>query len=461
MVENRWQVARLIPTSGINGADEQERRAASALLAVMGAVREFSVAMLKPLGAPTGRVEAFIEVPFLLPDGSSYRPDGVIRVTRAGKSWVCLVEFKTGSGMLKREQVEAYLEIAREEKFDAVLTISNELAIGPGVHPVVVDKRKLRQVAVHHRSWSEIVGEAIIQRIHRGVSDPDQAWLLGELIRYLEDPKSGAADFNDMGASWTIARDATVSGTLKAKDPDALAVAARFEQLMRFAALRLSRELGVTVGLLAGKGQPDASARVAELASELASNGVLAGTLRIPNTASDITVEANLRTGKITTSGRLAAPGEGRNQTRVAWLTRQLGEAHAETRIDAHASYRREPASALLGKLREDPMLVIDDKTRPIVSFAISQTSPSGNKRGVGSGCFIESVIAAVDAFYGDVVQQLRPWTAKAPKRTDEDEALRAVGVDTTPSDTPRPQLLLPAHCDSEERISVSGSAAA
>ena len=32
MAEETWHAARLIPTSGINGAEEQERRATSALL---------------------------------------------------------------------------------------------------------------------------------------------------------------------------------------------------------------------------------------------------------------------------------------------------------------------------------------------------------------------------------------------------------------------------------------------
>lgn len=39
--EKPWNAARLIPTSGINGADEQERRGTSALLAVMSSVREY------------------------------------------------------------------------------------------------------------------------------------------------------------------------------------------------------------------------------------------------------------------------------------------------------------------------------------------------------------------------------------------------------------------------------------
>lgn len=66
MSEETWLAARLIPTSGINGAEEQERRATSALLAVMSAVREFGRTLTQPFGAPAGAVQTFIEVPFRL-----------------------------------------------------------------------------------------------------------------------------------------------------------------------------------------------------------------------------------------------------------------------------------------------------------------------------------------------------------------------------------------------------------
>ena len=52
MGEVEWERARLFPVSGIGGADEQERRAASALLAVMQSVREFGRAITVPMGAP-------------------------------------------------------------------------------------------------------------------------------------------------------------------------------------------------------------------------------------------------------------------------------------------------------------------------------------------------------------------------------------------------------------------------
>jgi len=94
MAEEAWHEARLIPTSGIAGADDQqERRATSALLAVVGSVREFGRALLKPLGAPAGETHCFIEVPFVLGEQRLY-PDGLIRTSRGSKSWTALVEVK-------------------------------------------------------------------------------------------------------------------------------------------------------------------------------------------------------------------------------------------------------------------------------------------------------------------------------------------------------------------------------
>ena len=74
MGEVEWERVRLFPVSGIGGADEQERRAASALLAVVQSVREFGRAITVPMGAPAGRLSAYIEVPFT--DGDKkLRPD--------------------------------------------------------------------------------------------------------------------------------------------------------------------------------------------------------------------------------------------------------------------------------------------------------------------------------------------------------------------------------------------------
>jgi len=201
--ESRWEPSRLIPVSGIKGEAEQERRGCSALLAVVGSVREFGRALLAPLGAPAGEVSTFVEVLFDL-DDRRVRPDGVIRVVRAKRAWTALVEVKAAEGKLQAAQVEDYLDVARQQGYDLVLTISNEIEVIPGEHPTIgIDKKKLKKgVALAHLSWSQIHTEALIERANDQIPDADQKWILSELIRYLEHENSGAVDFQDMGEAW-------------------------------------------------------------------------------------------------------------------------------------------------------------------------------------------------------------------------------------------------------------------
>ena len=339
------------------------------------------------------------------------------------------MEVKTGAAELQRAQVECYLDVAREQGFDGVLTVSNQIAPAPGMHPVEVDRRKAKRVALHHLSWAEVLTIAMQQRIHRGVADPDQAWILGELIRYLEHPKSGALDFTDMGSSWVAVRDAAVAGTLRPSDKGLPEVVSRWEQLLRFAALRLGRELGAEVDVvLSRKEAADPAARFAAQAESLVATSMLSGTLRIPGSAAPMQVTADVRAGRLTVCVDIDAPREGRPATRVNWLLRQLREAPDHLRVDGYALGSRTSTSALLSALRAEPDALIEDPQRELRSFRITATSRLGTKRGTGRDTLIDSVLTAIDGFYHDVLQRLRPWVAKAPQlpkggRTAAEEA--------------------------------------
>ena len=275
MAEETWHEARLIPTSGINGADEQERRATSALLAVVSrgeGVRPGAGEAARCPGrhhrdlhrgpVPPRREEA---VPRRAHPRQPRRPV----LDRAGRG-------KTGSNELQAEQLENYLDIAREQGYDAVITISNEIPAVAGQHPTKVDKRKLSKVALHHLSWTQVLAEAVMQKEFRGVADPDQAWILGELIRYLEHSRSGALEFDDMGETWVAVRDAVAAGTLRATDKGIADVVARFDALLRFASLRLGRQLGTeVVPVLTRKELADPALRAQALTATLCQTGQL------------------------------------------------------------------------------------------------------------------------------------------------------------------------------------------
>lgn len=457
--EESWHAARLIPTSGINGAEEQERRATSALLAVMSAVREFGRVLTQPLGAPAAAVQTFIEVPFEL-DGRKLIPDGLIRATRGQKSWTALVEVKTGSNELRSEQLENYLDIAREFGFDAVVTISNEIPPLPGQHPTAVDRKKLKKVALHHWSWSEVLCEAVMQKEHRGVADPDQAWILGELIRYLEHPRSGAMAFEDMGQSWVPLREAVQARTLRATDKIAPDVVLRFEALLRFAGLQLGRRLGAEVTpALSRKDLAEPQVRLSRQLNQLVSDGRLSGGIRIPDTVGTLHVTADLRAGSVICGVDLEAPKEGRPATRINWLLRQLKNAPDSVRLEAFVAHGRGAgASELLGAVRANPALLIADPLKEIRGFRVEISVPMGAKRGTGRNSFIDSVLSAVSSFYEEIVQNLKPWAATPPKIRAESAFAPPADVpvalvSTAPSSQDGPELEAPTAAPEQEPI--------
>lgn len=436
MAEPAWQQARLIPTSGINGAQEQERRATSALLAVMAAVKEFGRSLTKLLGAHAGDIETFIEVEFDL-NGKKVIPDGLVRVSRGSKVWTALVEVKTGRNELQTEQLENYLEVARLNGFQSLLTISNETPSAAGVHPTPVDRRKLRHVPMHHLTWSEVLSHAVLEKEHRGVADPDQAWILGELIRYLEHPRSGALEFEDMGGSWVAVRNAVSDGTLRPTDKAATEIAGRFDALLRFTALRLGTRLGTDVTVpLTRKELADPASRIQAQVDNMVQHGRLQGSLRIPDTAGPLDVTVDLRARQITCSVDIDAPRDGRPTTKVNWLTRQLKNTSDRVRLESTMMNQRGVgASDLLGRVRENPELLILDPTKTIRAFKVAMNHPMGVKSGRGQGSFIDSFLDSVDSFYGEILQSVKAWSAKPPRmREQADVTELAEGQDVAPA---------------------------
>ncbi len=424
-----WQRARLIPLPTGSGVEAKERHAASALLAVLAAVDEFGRALLKPLGAPAGKIEAYIEVAFKLQSGKTVRPDGLIGVSRAGKTWWVLVESKIADQQLTTEQMEMYIDLAREAGIDAVLSISNQYTSKSSDYPVPIDRKKLRRVAIHHWSWVRVLTEAEVQRQYRGVKDPDQAFILSELIRYLSDGRSGVVQFNDMGTGWTAVREGARNHSLRRTDPEVGAVASRWDELMSFLSLELTRELGLDVKESLRRGESSGAARHQALRDSLANNGQLYGELQIPNTAGALQIVADLTTRQVIISTDVDAPRDGLSRGRVGWILRQLHKAPADLTVEARLAYTSATLAGQLGAVREDASPLLPSKGREIKGFRLSLARDMGLNRAGGRGSFIHSVVTTTKAYYGDVLQNLVAWKPRAPQ-LPERQALEASAIE-------------------------------
>lgn len=418
---DKFQEARLIPVTGVKGDQDQERRAASALLAVLVGVPDFAKSLLKHAGAPSGKVRTFIEPEFELGD-KRIRPDGLISVERAGKRWVALVEFKTGKHTLQADQINAYLEIARVAKFDALITISNEVLTLSGEHPTKgIDARKLRNTQLVHFSWIRIITEALMQSEHRGVKDTDQAWILRELIRFLQSEYSGANEFDDMGQNWVGVREAISSGSILVSDRRLPEVIEKYESLMRFIAFKLSARLGVQAQEVANKlAKADPKKHLQTETSKFVQSKCLEGQIKIPGTVSDMRITADLRASQVFCEVEIAAPNEGRSQTKINWILKQLQDAPKSTRVEVYVKRGRAvERTASLAAAFDNPKSLNPDSDKEISSFKIITIGKMGSKRGNGAGSFIASVVDAAEHSYESILQNLRPWSAKAPRLSE------------------------------------------
>jgi len=314
--------------------------------------------------------------------------------------------------------------------------------------PVNVDRRKLRRVDLRHLSWWRILTEAVMQHQHRGVKDPDQAWILGELIAYLEHEKSGAVGFEDMGQNWVQVRNSARDGTIRAADPGVRDVVDRWEQFIEYLCLGLSQDLGVQVTSAQSKAK-DGERWTESLLATLEREGKLTSSFRVPDAVGPIDVEADLRARQTRANVKVNAPKEGRPLTRINWILRQLGNAPRDLRVEVQFARTKETTARLLADALEEPKALLSpsDPKREPRSFSLSLARPLGTKRGRGERSFVLETRRQMVGFYGGLVEDLTAWQPKAPKLSSKEPAPEAedprrtvsgaIGEATAPFATP------------------------
>lgn len=419
--------ARLIP---VCKDSNKEQKATSVLLAVVQSVEEFGKESLNSVGASVGKtskIECYTEIVLKGEEKSKgNRPDGLIVVKTGSREWKALVEAKVGNNELSPQQVEGYVDLARKHGVDAVITISNQAATLLTHHPVAISKGKLKKVGLYHWSWSFLLAEAILWEKHKGLSDPDQAYILSELVRYLQHDSSGVLGTRTLKSGWKeICQKIQVGGTVNKNSADAREAVESWHQLCRDVALDLSLDIGRTVPVyLSRKHSKDQNARLQDDVEQLISANTLECELDVPEAASKLKITADFLRKSVTCSMCLRAP-EDKATTRgkIGWLLRQLKqtEGKASTYIRASWPSRMPDTQARLVELEEQGFEVLDNNNsnaQPI-AFEIFQTTDLAAKF-KGVKVFPEEFAKMVPMFYESVGQFLVPWQPKAPKVIDK-----------------------------------------
>ncbi len=434
------QLARLIPTVSDS---KKEERATSSLLACFMVVPDFAKEVLSEIGAPTGKtakVECLTEVVFKNSGKENkIRPDGLIIIRAGAKRWMALVESKVGNSSLTPEQIENYLELAKLNQIDALITISNQFATSPTHHPVKIAKNKTKTVSLFHFSWLSIISKAILITDNNSVKDPEQAYILSELIRYMNHDSSGVTSLSQMHRDWKTVCDQVQQGAVidKKSQPVKNAVTS-WQQLSKNLALNLSMVIGEPVSLALSRARlQDADLNFIEDCITLERNNCLISYFDIPNAASKIEFSADFLRRTINIGMKLEAPKDkSRATASINWFTRQIKSAElTKVSIRVHWPKRTPMTTASLQKAIENPESLVPTNIKDMPTHLEVVRVVDVMARFKGSKTFVEESEKHFRAFYEEVGQQLSKWVAKAPKVKEYKQETNAIpNILTSPS---------------------------
>jgi hypothetical protein len=108
-----------------------------------------------------------------------------------------------------------------------------------------------------------------------------------------------------------------------------------------------------------------------------------------------------------------------------------LQKAPPDLTVEVLVARTSQTLSAPLGQIRDDPAVVLPDRTREIRGFRLSLSRDLGLNRQAGRGSFIDSVLSGVRTFYREVLQQLTAWKPRAPRLRVQEAPIELEAVET------------------------------
>ena len=402
------------------------------------------------------RVQCYTEVVFKSKAKDKQRPDGLIIVTRGSKTWSAIIEAKIGNNELDKDQIERYLDLARQHHIDAVITISNQFAPLPNHHPVKISRQKTRTVKLIHYSWLHILTRADLVASKKRVDDPGakvysagaRALLRSQGVRdYVSNP--------EWPSGW---KKVCVNNPKQRDYPRGRRVGNRSDiELASVIEVPIALSFGphwarlVEIDLSRARAK-DPELNFKEDVSSLVGDKVLAAEFRIPNAAANLSIQADFRRRTVT-YGMALGRAEGRESTDEAGQLvappakgNRAGQDLRPVELATANSVRNGPTGRRdRGHTSPDPGQWFKDLPKTLEVIRVHDLMGKYS----GAQTFVDLVGAGSQEFYRQIGQNLNKWVPKPPRVKTE----RKVKADQVPDGAKPSSPLHPA--EHENRLTA------
>jgi hypothetical protein len=346
------QRARLIPLS-----ESAEMRATSLLLANISVIPNFAKIILEKAGAKVGKrtkISCYSEVVFKGYEDD--RPDGLVVVKNGNNTWLALIESKIGNAKHDIDQLNKYVKICKDIGARTLITISDQYAINPAHHPTFTPGgRTKKYLDVIHFSWLSIISYAQTSIHEKSVTDVEQAYLLQELIRYLQDPKCKVKTELRMHSDWpVVCAEIQNNNKLKKSSQHVENTTRSWHQLLRYLAIQLTMKTGYLFDIsLSRARQQNPDLNFFEDRDALVENNILQAELEIPGAVATISMRANFIKRTIELSSMIYAPtNKSRAKGSINWFVKKFKQTHdMNPIIRVYWPRSRTPSSATLSEI--------------------------------------------------------------------------------------------------------------
>lgn len=418
---SQGESARLFP---VLSTTSKEGRTTSIVLACLAKIDELGRELLASANQRVGsrsRIECYTEIvpDKQLPEAKD-RPDGLIVLCVGSREWKAFVETKVGNNELDADQVERYRSLAKNNNVDCVITISNQFATAPEIHPLEQVRKSRSGIPVYHWSWMHVLTTADLLISRNNVADKDQLILLNELRRFLAHESAGVRGFDRMPKEWTdLNKLISSGGVVPAKSKEAITVLDAWHQETRDLSLILSRMTETRVEQkLSRRHMSDPAQRQKDELATLKESHQLCVSLNVPDAAAPLEIVIDLARRCVDVGMTLRAPEDKKSsKARVNWLLRQIKqELVPDLYVRLIWPGTSEPTQHLVSDLRENIEVVNEGKEHLVTtSFLLFESKRLGG-RFAQQANFIADIEQIVPAFYGTYGANLSAWKKPAPR---------------------------------------------
>ena len=393
----------------------REGIATSILLSVFKMVPELFNELISDAEVRIGKhttIEVFSEVKLANSQSlSRNRPDGFIYIKNR-KVWTALVEAKVDGNQLNKEQIARYLQAAKENNIDALITISDEFTSRVEQIPVEISGRGLDKIKRYHLSWRLISTAAMLLPNKNQIDDKEKSFLIDDLRHYLSNK---GKNFSRMPREWKdLCGNVSRGNPLRADEGKVSAVASAFVQEFSEMALNLTEHLLVDCTVNLPKNfTSNRQAWQNSIATSICKKHSVHCSFNIPNAANSLDVEINLFAKTISVGMEMIPPETHiTNVRKISWLMGQLQNKEAQSSF-VKVKWRSRASDLSVSMAELHSKYFQNPDTNSVISTLtpMMQLSPRefDNPKN-----FIEALEKLVIRFYDEHAQYLRQ--AKAPK---------------------------------------------